>query len=62
MGIKCGFSSFYEKLTTRTFLFFFHRVIVAYKFKVDLDNVFWKSLVLRLFGQSGPKWVQNEIF
>ena len=61
MGLKCGFSSFYEKLQQELFCFL-HRVIVAYKLKVDLNNVFRKTLVLRLFSQSGPKWVQNEIF
>ena len=35
---KRMFFKFYEKLTVRIFLFFFHIVTVAYKLKIDLYN------------------------
>ena len=52
---KMRFFEIYEKLTLKVFLTFSHKVTVAYKVKIYLNDFLGRNLVLRFFGQRKAK-------
>ena len=52
---KMRFFEIYEKLTLKVFLTFLHKVTVAYKLKIYLNDFFGRNLVLRFFGRRKAK-------